>query len=73
MWNRLFPPMPQPRNEAERRARYWELARNVLMVVGLIVLYFMQPHLPVFVNEVVRSIMQPDGQVRLRWVTLDPG
>ena len=27
----------------------------------------------VFVNEVVRSIMQPDGQVRLRWVTLDPG
>lgn len=46
MWNRLFPPMPQPRNEAERRARYWELARNVLIVVGLIVLYFMQPHLP---------------------------
>ena len=26
----------------------------------------------VFVNEVVRSIMQPDGQVRLRWVTVDP-
>jgi hypothetical protein len=35
-----------PRSEAERRARYWELARNVLIVVGLIVLYFMQPHLP---------------------------
>ena len=46
MWKRLFPPMPQPRNEVERRARHWEMFRDVLLVIGLIVLYFMQPHLP---------------------------
>lgn len=43
MWKYLFPPMPQPRNEAERRARYWVLARDVLLLVGLIILYVMQP------------------------------
>lgn len=46
MWKRLFPPMLQPRNEAERRARYWEMFRDVLIVIGLIALYVMQPHLP---------------------------
>lgn len=46
MWNRLFPPIPQPRNEAELSARNWDRLRDVLLLIGLIVLYFMQPHLP---------------------------
>lgn len=40
---------------------------------GLAVIMIVVASWPVFVNEVVRSIMQPDGQVRRRRATLDRG